>query len=239
MITGIQLKQVIRNRRFLFFTIVFPTIWYWMMIKITNMPMKSTYQLVLLILALLIGILGNSIVTFSKRIASNRRFYFLQAQISHYSIWRYLVSQLITQLFLNLLITIILLFLACILQSINFNRTTWLVLGLVNLLGIYLSLIGFTIGISFDRSSVDAGTTPLMFLLALFIVPWKVFMPTNSVIQLMTKIQQLFPSYYAYQIVQHNDQLLRDFGMFLLSGLITSIPFLIIIALKLHHKESH
>ncbi len=124
MITEIQLKQVLRNRRFLIFTIIFPTSWYWMMIKITNMPQKSPFQLILLILALLIGILGNSIVTFSKRIASNRRFYFLQARISHYSIWKYLISQLITQLILNMIITIILVLLACLFHTINFNQVT-------------------------------------------------------------------------------------------------------------------
>ena len=164
MITAIQLKQVIRNRRFLIFTIIFPTLWYWMMIKLINVPHNQTFQLILLVLTLLIGILGNSIVTFSKRIASNRRFYFLQARISQYSIWRYMCSQLITQVILNLVITILLVLLACILQTINFNHSTWLALGLVNILGIYLSVIGFAFGISFDRTSIDAGSTPLMFL---------------------------------------------------------------------------
>lgn len=238
MITGIQLKQVLRNRRFLIFTIIFPTCWYWMMIKITNMPQKSPFQLILLILALLIGILGNSIVTFSKRVASNRRFYFLQARISYYSIWKYLISQLITQLILNMIITIILVLLACLFHTINFNQVTWISLGLVNLFGIYLSVIGFTFGISFDRSSIDAGSTPLMFLLAIFIVPWNVFIPTNSMIKLMTNIQKLFPSYYAYQIVQQSDQLLKHFGIFLISSVITLLPFLMIIAFKLRHRNT-
>ncbi|MBB1079753.1 ABC transporter permease [Limosilactobacillus sp. STM2_1] len=239
MITGIQLKQVLRNRRFLIFTILFPTSWYWMMIKLTNTPREADYQLILLILALLIGILGNSIVTFSKRIASNRNFYFLQARISRYSIWKYLISQLVTQLILNLVITIILVLLACLLQTIKFNQTTWLTLGLVNLFGIYLSVIGFTFGISFSRSSIDAGSTPLMFLLAMFIIPWNVFIPTNSMVKLMTNIQRLFPSYYAYQIVQQNDQLFKDFGLFLLSSVITLLPFLMIIAFKLNHNADN
>ncbi len=95
MITLIQLKQVARNRRFLFFTILFPALWYLMMAKLLNFPRASAnYQLVLLVLAILIGILGNSIVTFSKRISSNRRFYFLQARTSQYSIWNYMGAQL-------------------------------------------------------------------------------------------------------------------------------------------------
>ena len=137
-----------------------------------------------------------------------------------------------------MIITIILVLLACLFHTINFNHVTWISLGLVNLFGIYLSVIGFTFGISFDRSSIDAGSTPLMFLLATFIIPWNVFIPTNSMIKLMTNIQKLFPSYYAYQIVQQSDQLLKNFGIFLLSSLITLFPFLIIIAFKLHHKNT-
>ena len=69
MITYIQLKQVARNRRFVIFTILFPIVWYWMMVELINVSSNTKYQLSILVLALLIGILGNSIVTFSKRIA--------------------------------------------------------------------------------------------------------------------------------------------------------------------------
>lgn len=237
MITAIQLKQVIRNRRFLIFTIVFPTLWYWMMVKLINVPQTVTFQLILLVLALLIGILGNSIVTFSKRIASNRRFYFLQAQISQYSIWRYMGSQLVTQIILNLVITIVLVLLACLLQTIKFNHSTWLALGMVNLLGIYLSVIGFAFGTSFDRTSIDAGATPLMFLLATFIVPWNVFLPINSMVKLMTKFQKLLPSYYAYQLVQHSDQIVKNCGLFSVSVVLTIIPFLLVIRIRLRHNN--
>lgn len=234
MITLIQLKQVARNRRFLLFTILFPALWYLMMAKLLNFPRASTnYQLVLLVLAILIGILGNSIVTFSKRISSNRRFYFLQARISQYSIWDYMGAQLITQLILNLVITIILVVLACLLQAIHFSHVAWLSFVLVNVFGIYLSVIGFVCGIAFDRTAIDAGSTPLMFLLATFIVPWKVFLPANTMIDLMTAVQKIFPSYYAYQMVQQDGQLWKNIGMFAISFALTLVPFLLAIAVKL------
>ena len=238
MIINIQLKQVARNRRFLIFTILFPAIWYWMMVKLINTPSNSKYQLVILVLALLIGILGNSIVTFSKRIASNRRFYFLQSKISKYSIWRYMGSQLITQLVLNLAITIILVILACLLTAFTFDSLKWLTLGLVNLFGIYLSIIGFTLGIIFDRVAIDAGATPLMFLLAMFIVPWNFFLPTNTMVRFITRLQKLLPSYYAYQVIQQNAHFLKFFSMFTVSVIATLIPFLLIIAVKIVNKNN-
>ena len=66
MITYIQLKQVARNRRFVIFTILFPIVWYWMMVELINVSSNTKYQLSILVLALLIGILGNSIVTKSE-----------------------------------------------------------------------------------------------------------------------------------------------------------------------------
>lgn len=233
MITYIQLKQVARNRRFVIFTILFPIVWYWMMVELINVSSNTKYQLSILVLALLIGILGNSIVTFSKRIASNCSFYFLQSKISQYSIWKYLVSQLITQLVLNLVITAALVITACLLNTFSFDSLTWIILGVVNLFGIYVSIIGFTLGIIFDRVAIDAGATPLMFLLAMFIVPWNIFLPASSMVRFMTRIQKLFPSYYAYQIIQQNSHLLKNLSIFTVSFVLTLIPFLLIIAVRL------
>src|SRR5699024_12015360 len=87
-IIGIDLKRVLRNRRFFLFTILLRGIWYVFMIQVasTSRPATGNFQLALLLLALLMGILGNSIVTFSKRICSNKDFYILQSHISHYSL---------------------------------------------------------------------------------------------------------------------------------------------------------
>ena len=54
MITYIQLKQVARNRRFVIFTILFPIVWYWMMVELINVSSNTKYQLSILVLALLI-----------------------------------------------------------------------------------------------------------------------------------------------------------------------------------------
>ena len=88
---------------------------------------------------------------------------------------------------------------------------------MVNLFGIYVSIIGFTLGIIFDRVAIDAGATPLMFLLAMFIVPWNIFLPASSMVRFMTRIQKLFPSYYAYQIIQQNSHLLKNLSIFTVS----------------------
>ena len=180
-IIAIQLKQVLRNRCFFLFTILLPGIWYVFMIQVasTSLPATGNFQLALLLLALLMGILGNSIVTFSKRICSNKDFYILQSHISHYSLWNYLFSQLITQVIINLFITIVIMILAIFLHTIEFNFITITSILLTNIIGIYLSVIGFAIGLSFDAPTVDAAGTPILFIIATFITPWKHLLPAN------------------------------------------------------------
>ena len=118
-------------------------------------------------------------------------------------------------------------------NTFSFDSLNWIILGVVNLFGIYVSIIGFTLGIIFDRVAIDAGATPLMFLLAMFIVPWNIFLPASSMVRFMTRIQKLFPSYYAYQIIQQNSHLLKNLSIFTVSFVLTLIPFLLIIAVRL------
>lgn len=232
-ITTIQLKQVLRNRRFILFTILLPGIWYLFMIKVIApaVPHNGKYQIGLLLLALLMGIIGNSIVTFSKRISGGKQFYLLQSHISHYSIWRYMLTQLVSQLIVNFLITAIIILLAVGLRSVTFTAINLLSILLINVLGIYLSVIGFTIGIIFDAPTVDAGGTPIMFILMFFIIPWNSFYITNGFAKIFTVIQKLFPCYYIYANIDHLT--VNNLVMFSVTFIVTILPFIILIYYKL------
>lgn len=232
-IIAIQLKQVLRNRRFFLFTILLPGIWYVFMIQVasTSLPATGNFRLALLLLALLMGILGNSIVTFSKRICSNKDFYILQSHISHYSLWNYLFSQLITQVIINLFITIVIMILAIFLHTIEFNFITITSILLTNIIGIYLSVIGFAIGLSFDAPTVDAAGTPILFIIATFITPWKHLLPANSFIDFFTNVQKLFPTYYLYADLDHLS--VSHLGLLFVTAIITLLPWLGFIYRKL------
>ena len=232
-IIAIQLKQVLRNRRFFLFTILLPGIWYVFMIQVasTSLPATGNFQLALLLLALLMGILGNSIVTFSKRICSNKDSYILQSHISHYSLWNYLFSQLITQVIINLFITLVIMILAIFLHTIEFNFITITSILLTNIIGIYLSVIGFAIGLSFDAPTVDAAGTPILFIIATFITPWKHLLPANSFIDFFTNVQKLFPTYYLYADLDHLS--VSHLGLLFVTAIITLLPWLSFIYRKL------
>lgn len=236
MITWIQLKQVLRNKRFIFFTIVFPATWY-LLPSVVNPRMMDPF--IAFLIASLMGILGNAIVTFSKRLSAGRQFYLAQARLSHYSIWRYLLSQLIIQIGLHLLIILVITLLGIGLQTLTIDRNYWDAVLWLSALGIYFSVIGFWFGISFSSTTVDVGSTPLMFLFALMIVPFSWF-STGMFTGVITKIQEFLPPYYFYQFFytqlthQAASGHLWKFG---LSALITLMPFLVGLRLRLFGGE--
>ena len=96
----IQLKQVLRNKRFLLFTIFVPVIWY---VFISNVQ-KGVLPNIVFGIAVFIGIIGNSLATFSKRIATNIEFYSFESRFTRYAVKDYLLDQMLVQLALNTLI---------------------------------------------------------------------------------------------------------------------------------------
>lgn len=99
-INKIQLMQVLRNKRFLLFTVFVPVCWYAFFFNVQEDAVPS----VVLGIAVFIGIIGNSLATFSKRVSANIDFYRFESSFTHYSLSRWLVAQSFVQLVLNALI---------------------------------------------------------------------------------------------------------------------------------------
>lgn len=64
MISLIQFKQVLRNKRFILFTLFIPVTWYMILNNLQDDVMPNIF----LSIAIFIGVIGNSLATFSKRI---------------------------------------------------------------------------------------------------------------------------------------------------------------------------
>lgn len=240
MIRWIQLKQVLRNRRFFFFTILIPCFWYLFMLKLTNtdqqIPLTTKY--IWFLVACLMGITGNSIVTFSKRISNSSRFYRLKANLSHYSIWHFMVDQLITQLVLNGMIMAIIVLVGLALGTLSLNAALLISLILLIAFGVYYSIIGFVLGLTMESAVLDAAGAPLMFISALFIVPFSTF-ANNSFEHFITAIQKVFPGYYLYSIGTHllaHAPIGTELTKFFISFCLTTLPFIGILWFKLIKK---
>ncbi|TPR42951.1 lantibiotic ABC transporter permease [Apilactobacillus micheneri] len=242
MILKIQLKKVFRNKRFLFFTIIMPAIWYALMIYASthgNYNHENTLnKYIIFIIACLIGIIGNSIITFAGRVSGSIKFYNLQNNITNYSIWSFLKDYLTTQIILNLLITFILLIIGIFSKAITLNIIIILIIVLTTIIGIYSSIIGFFIGIMLDKKTITASSFPITLIVGCLFVPFKQML-SGYFVNIIDIIQRIFPLYYVIDIsneIINNKSMLKSFSMFIITIIVTLIPILITIWFKFIKK---
>ena len=139
MISMIQLKQVLRNRRFVLFTILLPLAWYMFLYNIQADMLPN----IMLGIAVFIGIIGNSLATFSKRISSDIGFYSFESRFSNYGIKNFLLDQTFVQIVLNTLIFVVVLGAATVFAKFPINGKLGIQFFLLTIMGIYFSVIGF------------------------------------------------------------------------------------------------
>ncbi|MCT6859422.1 MAG: hypothetical protein M3Z82_09175, partial [Apilactobacillus sp.] len=120
MINLINLKTVLRNKRFLIFTIIFPAVWF-IFIDIGIGRFTKNLMTVWFITSALMGIIGNSIVTFGKRVGNSKEYYLIAIKTTPYSPFKWIMDDMLQQVLLNLLILCILTLEAIILGAISLN----------------------------------------------------------------------------------------------------------------------
>ena len=225
----IQLKQVLRNKRFLLFTIFVPVIWY---VFISNVQ-KGVLPNIVFGIAVFIGIIGNSLATFSKRIATNIEFYSFESRFTRYAVKDYLIDQMLVQLTLNTLIFMAVL--AFAVSFFNLHVTTSLVVQflLLTVMGIYFSIIGFVLGVRVDAKTLDTISFPAIILAAMTIIPFASLGADGGFIVAVSKIQMIFPGYYyseiATAISSGNPVDSKDVLLFLIVFILNIIPLYLIV----------
>ncbi|WP_165209072.1 ABC transporter [Streptococcus tangpeifui] len=199
----IQLKQVIRNKRFLLFTIFIPVVWYAFLHNVQSDVSSN----IILGIAVFIGIIGNSLATFSKRISSNIDFYSFESRFTHYSVKKYLFDQTFVQIVLNALIFFVLLFSAVVFFNFSISNTVFVQCLLLMFMGLYFSIIGFVMGVRLDSKIIDTVSFPIIILAALMIIPFNNLGASGNFVDFLTKVQMIFPGYYYSNLI---NELIRD-----------------------------
>ena len=193
----IQLKQVLDNKRFLLFTIFIPVAWY---VFLYNIQQEITPNIMLGI-AVFIGIIGNSLATFSKRISSNIDFYSFESKFSKYTVKNYLLDQTLVQLVLNTLIFVVILAVGILFFSFPLNSQLVVQFFLLTIMGIYFSIIGFVIGVRLDEKIIDTVSFPVIILASMTVIPFASLGAEGGFKEFIGKVQMIFPGYYYTNIV--------------------------------------
>lgn len=232
MLIWIQLKESFRNKRFIFFTLIVPLLWFFMMINISKSSGFYTKDLsyIWLYTSCTIGVIGNSIVTFSKTISNTNYFFQLQIKTTPYKMRNWLLDQIIIQSILNVAICLVVLISALLINATTFSLRNFFVLFLLILLGIYLCVFGFLIGVFIDGKTIAALSMPLVMLIGLLMVPINTWV-SGKFVDVLTAIQKFFPGYYLFEIIQKIDKSISftsDFWKFMLSLVLLVVPIVFI-----------
>ena len=192
MITSIQLKQVIRNKRFLMFTVFLPVCWLFIISNLQNVLSPN----VVFGIAVFIGIIGNGIATFSKRISSEKEFFIFQSKVSNYSMKNYFFNQTLVQLCLNSGIFLVVAAFAILFFNLTVSWNLLVQFILLMIMGVYFSCIGFLIGSRVSPKIIDTVSFPIIIIASLTIVPFSQFATSNLFLKIVSAVQKIFPGYY-------------------------------------------
>ena len=200
MINMIQLKQVLRNKRFLLFTIFVPVTWYIFLYNIQQGIVPNIMFGIAVFIGI-IGIIGNSLATFSKRISSNIEFYSFESRFTKYSVKKYLLDQTIVQIVLNSLIFVVVLGVAVAFFKFPITGNLVIQFLLLTIMGIYFSIIGFVLGVRLNSQILDTVSFPVIILASMTVIPFASFGATGGFMGLVSKLQMIFPGYYYTNII--------------------------------------
>ena len=229
MISLIQFKQVLRNKRFILFTLFIPVTWYMSLNNLQGDMMPN----ILLSIAVFIGVIGNSLATFSKRISSEIEFYKLESSFSNYSIVNYLLSQSLVQVLLNGLIFAVVTLVATIFFRLPFSNLLIYQFILLMFMGMYFSFIGFVIGVRVDSKVIDTISFPIIVLASITIIPFSHLAVESDFVNTVSTIQKIFPGYYYSQIVNSlvtsKEIQITDVLLFVLTIVINLLPLYLLI----------
>ncbi|KRN04800.1 hypothetical protein FC86_GL001157 [Holzapfeliella floricola DSM 23037 = JCM 16512] len=183
---------------------------------------------------MLLGIVSNSLLTFGSKISSTRKFYSLYNRITTYTIHQFLVDQIMIQIIANLTISTLITLVGFGFQVLSFNWQTLLLFLLLNILGIYFTVIGFFMGQKIKTETFQMMSMPLILLVLAFTLPYHL-MTSGTLITLITMIQQLFPIHYFYGI--YYDLMMQNSYLGNLLGFTISLVLTLIPVLYLNYKK--
>ncbi len=73
---------------------------------------------------------------------------------------------------------------------------------LLSLMGIYFSVIGFVLGVRVDAKTIDTIGFPVIILAAMTIIPFDTLGASGGFMDLVGKLQRVFPGYYYTKLIQ-------------------------------------
>ncbi|MED2762094.1 ABC transporter permease [Bacillus thuringiensis] len=197
-----ELIRTIRNRRFIIFTVIFPVMFYFILINQVGgdtIIEGVSWNLKLMIGCATIGVMGSGLNTLSNRISLDfSQGWIKLIKVSPLPPFTYVIANMIAQLFLNFLIICIVFMVAFFYQGINLSITEWLIICLWLWVTSIVSILGgIIIGVLVPSDSAQVIGTGI-FMLLLFL--GGVAQPPGLLPDFMQIISKVLPVYYIVKV---------------------------------------
>lgn len=204
-----EIRRVLRNRYFVFWSLIMPIIFYYIFTNVvnTNAPDKAAWEAHYLMSMTVFSVMGSSIMTLGIRMVQERaQGWSTFIRITPLPDHVYFASQMVGQSVIHILSITIIFIAGAMINGVSLTPFEWIMSGLWILLGSlpFLS-IGTLIGMM-KKVETAAGISNVLYMV--LAVTGGMWMPLEIMPKVMQNIGQWMPSYHfgsgAWEIVQGN-----------------------------------
>lgn len=222
-----RIRSVFRNKRFILFTLIFPSACYLLFIYQFSSFIKLDTNM-FAIYSAMFGVAGAGLNTFSMKVSKEKQYFMLMSHISKYTTSRFLLDSVITQTILNIFIIFVVTAIGLILGKITISLQYAANIVMLLYYGLYYILLGLILGLKFNNEELTSASMPLYFIFMLMnITPNAVSFKGFEFISI---IQRIFPGYYFNDLLNQgmNANMILDISViFIHLAILTSIAVLV------------
>lgn len=198
-IISYEFLKIIRNKRFISFSLIVPLIFYVILVTITKA--KSGNDQLITMFAVLCSVfatIGGGINTLSSRIAREKMYIGNVLVTTPYTPAKFIITTTLVQTLLGFLIEVVIVLFGAVIYRLNLNIQLLNLELIVLCLSIFYVLIGLCLGILCDSVTLQTLSFPI-YILAMATNANKVIWPQAP--DLLITLEKILPGYYATQAI--------------------------------------
>ncbi|WP_371069499.1 ABC transporter permease [Sediminibacillus sp. JSM 1682029] len=239
-ILKLEIVKVLRNKRFIFFTLVVPLVLYTVLYNFSGSDMdKENAVTVLAIVASIFATVGSGLNTLSSRVTREKPYITNILNITPYSPFKFITITSLVQFFLNIVIITVIIVYGFLVFGLEINSPFILMETIILFSSIFYIFLGLSLGFLLDSVTLNTIAFPLYFFVMATHITEDLFIGSIDFPGFFTAIQKVFPGIYANSAVINifND---KNFGsdFFILTGYVAAMFVISIFIYQVNKRKA-
>lgn len=191
-----EFLKVIRNTRFILFTLLFPLGFYVGLYfgSSNDYYASDNKSFMLFILCSIFSVVGSGLMTLSTRISKERNYFKKVIRVTPLSSFKYVFISGLVQLILNIMLVLILTVIGVLICDLKVDILLFKTIGIIIIFSLFFIFLGIILGFVLDIVSLQTVSFPIYAIAILSNITNKIlpYIPDT-----IANIQKFFPGYYA------------------------------------------